>query len=260
MEIIVLPTARQVGAAAARIIAAVVHTAPDAVLGLATGSSPMEVYRSLRTLVEHGDLDLSRTRGFALDEYVGIPLDHPQSYAAVIAREVVGPLRMNPSLVLVPDGRDRDVARAAERYEAAIRDAGGIDVQLLGIGTNGHIGFNEPTSSFASRTRAKTLTPSTRADNARFFADADDVPTHCLTQGLGTILEARHLVLVAQGSAKAAAVATAVEGPVSSFCPASALQLHPRATVLLDEDAAAGLTLRDYYDHIQRQKDRLAIP
>ena len=168
-------------------------------IGLATGSSPLAIYAELAAQVRDGSLDPSRMRGFALDEYVGIPEDHPESYASVLRREVVEPLGLDPSQVVVPDGRATDLEAACAAYEAAIREAGGVDLQILGIGANGHIGFNEPTSSFASRTRLKTLAPQTRADNARFFDEPDEVPTHCLTQGLGTIMEARELLLVAQG-------------------------------------------------------------
>jgi glucosamine-6-phosphate deaminase len=247
VEIVVLDSPDDVARIAADRIAAVVRRRPDAVLGLATGSSPLGAYAELARRVSAGELDLSRAHAFALDEYVGLPSGAPQSYRAVIDREVVRPLRMDPTRVHVPDGRAADLDSAAQAYEAAIAAAGGVDVQLLGIGANGHIGFNEPTSSFASRTRVKTLAPRTRADNARFFDSPDAVPVHCLTQGLGTILEARELLLVAQGSAKAAAVAAAVEGPVTSMCPGSALQLHPRATVVVDAAAAERLQLLEYY-------------
>ena len=152
----------------------------------------------------------------------------------MITRQVTRPLGLDPGNVYVPDGRATDIPAACAAYEANIRDLGGVDIQILGIGANGHIGFNEPTSSFASRTRIKTLAPQTRADNARFFASADDVPTHCLTQGLGTIMDARELVLVAQGEAKAAAIAAAVEGPVTSMCPGSVLQFHQHAYVIIE--------------------------
>ncbi|MFD1722067.1 glucosamine-6-phosphate deaminase [Amnibacterium endophyticum] len=248
MEIVILPDAQAVGRAAAARIAAVVRAKPDAVLGLSTGSSPLGAYAALRERVDSGALDLSRASGFALDEYVGLPAGSEQSYAATIAAEVTGPLRMDPARVRVPDGGAHDLEAACADYERAIRDAGGVDVQLLGIGANGHIGFNEPTSSIASRTRIKTLSERTREDNARFFdGDLEAVPLHCITQGLGTILEARRLVLVAQGEAKAAAVAAAVEGPLTAMVPGSVLQLHPAATVLVDEAAAADLRLADYY-------------
>jgi glucosamine-6-phosphate deaminase len=254
VEVIVRPTPDDVARVAADVVAGVVARRPDAVLGVATGSSPVGVYAELARRVADGRLDLSGVTAFALDEYVGLPAGHPQAYAAVVARDVTGPLRLDPARVHVPDGAAADLEAAAEDYERALADAGGVDVQLLGIGGNGHIGFNEPTSSFGSRTRMKTLTARTRADNARFFASPDEVPLHCLTQGLGTILGARRLLLVAQGEAKAEAVAAAVEGPLTSMCPGSALQLHPRATVVVDEAAAARLTLLDHYRHVHAAK------
>jgi glucosamine-6-phosphate deaminase len=254
VEIIILPTPDEVGRVAAAKIASVVAKKPSAVIGLATGSSPQGIYADLQRRVQAGEISFAEARGFALDEYVGIPLEHPESYAAVIARDVVAPLGFDASRVRVPDGRAADLEFAAKEYDAAIRAAGGIDVQILGIGANGHIGFNEPTSSFASRTRIKTLAPSTRDANARFFDSPEQVPMHCMTQGLGTILEARELVLVAQGPSKAAAVAAAIEGPLSSFVPGSALQLHEHATVVVDEEAAAGLQLADYYRYTYANK------
>jgi glucosamine-6-phosphate deaminase len=249
VEIIILPTAEEVGQVAAAKIASVVAKKPAAVIGLATGSSPQGIYAELGRRVAAGEISFAQARGFALDEYVGIPDGHPESYAKVIERDVVVPLGFDPARVRVPDGRATDLEFAAKEYDAAIRAAGGVDVQILGIGANGHIGFNEPTSSFASRTRIKTLAPRTREDNARFFDSLDDVPTHCMTQGLGTILEARELVLVAQGERKADAVAASVEGPLSSFVPASALQLHEHAIVIVDRAAASKLKLADYYTY-----------
>ena len=254
MEIVIVRDADEVGRVAALKIASVVQRDPEAVLGLATGSSPTGIYASLAARVAAGELDFSRASGFALDEYVGIPLEHPESYASVIERDVVVPLGMDASKVHVPDGRASDVEAAVVEYERAIADAGGIDIQILGIGANGHIGFNEPTSSFASRTRIKTLAPQTRADNARFFDDPSQVPTHCLTQGLGTILDAHEVVLVAQGSSKASAVAGMVEGPLGAMCPGSALQLHRHATIVVDEAAASLLQLADYYRYTYANK------
>jgi len=247
MQVVIADGPEEVGRIAAAKLAQAVRRRPGAVLGLATGSSPLAIYRELAVGRREGRLDFSAVRAFALDEYVGLPLEHPQSYHSVIRREVVLPLGMDPALVHVPDGSAEDLPGACAAYERLIREAGGIDVQILGIGRNGHIGFNEPTSSFASRTRIKTLAPRTRADNARFFDSPEEVPTHCLTQGLATILEARQLVLVAQGEAKADAVARMVEGPLTSMCPGSALQLHPDATVVVDEAAASRLELADYY-------------
>ncbi|MFC4242336.1 glucosamine-6-phosphate deaminase [Gryllotalpicola reticulitermitis] len=254
MEIVILPDASEVGRVAASVVADVVEREPEAVIGFATGSSPLAIYAELARRADAGELDFSRVRGFALDEYVGLDYGHPESYHAVIDRTVTKPLGMDPALVAVPDGMASDITAACAAYEAAIDAAGGIDVQLLGIGANGHIGFNEPTSSLASRTRIKTLTPKTRADNARFFDSPEQVPTHCVTQGLGTILRARRLVLVAQGAGKADAVAAAVEGPVSASCPASVLQLHEFATVVVDEAAAARLTNADYYRYVWQNK------
>lgn len=253
MEVRIYPTAEAAAREAADAVAAIVRSKPDAVLGFATGTSPTALYRELARRSAAG-LDLSRVRGFALDEYVGLAHDHPASYHSVIARDVVEPLGMQPDLVLVPDGAADDLELACRTFERRIAESGGIDLQILGIGSDGHIGFNEPTSSLASRTRIKTLMPSTRSDNARFFADIDEVPIHCLTQGLGTILEARRIFLFASEESKAAAIAAAVEGPLSSFCPASALQLHPHAVLFLDEAAASGLRQLEYYRYVQEHK------
>ena len=244
-EVVIVESPEAAGALVAEEVVRLVRRRPDAVLGLATGSTPLPVYQAL-----HGRLagtDVSRVRGFALDEYVGIDPAHPESYRSVIAREVVEPLGLDPARIHVPNGAAEGIEHAGADYEAAIAEAGGVDLQILGIGTDGHIGFNEPGSSFASRTRVKTLTEQTREDNARFFDSIDDVPMHCITQGLGTILEARHLVLLAFGEGKAQAVADAVEGPLTAFLPGSAIQLHPHATVIVDEAAASRLRLADYY-------------
>ncbi|MBV1779975.1 glucosamine-6-phosphate deaminase [Paeniglutamicibacter sp. ABSL32-1] len=248
MEIIVLSDPAAVGRHAARLIADTLARRRDPVLGVATGSSPLGTYAALAVLAREG-LDLSRTTAFALDEYVGLDPAHPEAYHSVIDREVTLPLGLDPRKVHVPHGAAADLPAACAEYEAAIEAAGGIDVQLLGIGANGHIGFNEPGSSLGSRTRVKTLAPRTRRDNARFFGgDVEAVPLHCLTQGIGTILRARSVLLVATGESKAAAVAAMAEGPLGAFCPASALQLHERATVVLDEAAASLLADREYYD------------
>jgi glucosamine-6-phosphate deaminase len=240
-EVVIVPTQAEGGRFAASLIAECVAAKPDAVLGLATGSTPLSTWAAL------DGVDLSRVSGFALDEYVGLPDGHPQSYRSVIHREVVEPLGLDPAHVHVPGDDGLPVDGAGDRYEEAIRAAGGIDLQILGIGRTGHIGFNEPGSSLASLTRVKTLMQQTRIDNARFFESVDDVPMHCITQGLGTILRARHLVLLAYGEAKAEAVAAALEGPVSASVPGSVVQLHPRVTVVVDEDAAGKLANADYY-------------
>lgn len=246
-EVVVVPSRDAAGTLVAAAIAELIAEKPDAVLGLATGSTPLPVYRALSALVRSGPLDVSRVGAFALDEYVGLPEGHPQSYREVLRREAVEPIGLDPARCSAPNGSADGVRSAGREYERAIDLAGGIDLQLLGIGSNGHIGFNEPGSSFASRTRLKTLTPETRRANARFFDTADEVPVLCMTQGLGTILSARHLVLLAFGEAKARALAGAVEGPVTSSNPASAIQLHPHVTVVADEAAAASLAHLDYY-------------
>lgn len=262
MEVVVLPTAADVDAYAADVLTAQLLRRPDTVLGVATGSSPMGTYRELARRRREGALDLGGLRCFALDEYVGLPAGHPAGYAAVLERELARPLGLDPSRIRVPDGSRPDLEEACREYEQAIARAGGIDLQLLGIGVNGHIGFNEPSSSLSSRTRVKVLSARTRADNARFFGSPGEVPTHCVTQGLGTILEADRVLLVAQGEHKAAAVAAAVEGPVSAFCPASVLQFHRAATVVVDEAAGSRLALTDYYravaeaGHRQDQEER----
>lgn len=242
-EVVILDSREQAGELGAEFVARLVAATPDAVLGLATGSTPLPLWHALAARA----LDLSRVRGFALDEYIGLPPGHPESYRAVITREVVEPLGLTPSLVHVPGDDGGPVEGAGARYEAAIAAAGGVDIQVLGIGRTGHIGFNEPGSSLASATRVKTLTEQTRLDNARFFDSLHDVPRHCITQGLGTILRARHLLLFAFGEAKAEAIAGAVEGPVSSSLPGSAIQLHPLVTVIVDEAAASRLQHADYY-------------
>jgi len=251
-EIVIVPTPADAGALVADEIVRLVSARPDAVLGLATGSTPLPVYEALRPRL--AGVDVSRVRGFALDEYVGIDPRHPESYRSVITREVVEPLGLNPDLIQTPNGALATIEHAGDDYEAAIAAAGGVDLQILGIGTSGHIGFNEPGSSFASRTRVKTLIEQTRADNARFFDSIDDVPMHCITQGLGTILAARHLFLLAFGEGKAGAIAGAVEGPVTSSLPGSAIQLHEHVTVVVDEAAASQLRNADYYRYAYANK------
>lgn len=262
-EVIIVNNEEEAGELYATAVRKLIETKPDAVLGLATGSSPLKAYEHLAKQVKENNVDVSRVQGFALDEYLGLPLEHEQSYHSTIRRTVTDLIGLNPELVHVPgdvlNGAGLDegekIAQAGTNYDTAIAQAGGIDVQILGIGTDGHVGFNEPGSSLASGTRIKTLTEQTRIDNRRFFeGDLNQVPTHCITQGIGTILRARHLVLLAFGENKAEAVAQTVEGAVSSYCPASALQLHPHATVIVDEAAASKLKLADYYRWVYANK------
>ncbi|MCI1636087.1 glucosamine-6-phosphate deaminase [Bifidobacterium sp.] len=249
-EVIIVNSQQDAGEIYAQCVADLIAAKPDCVLGLATGSSPLAAYQQLARKVRDSKLDVSRVRAFALDEYAGLNPEHPQSYRSTISRTVVEPLGLNPDNVHVPNGNLDTIKEAGAEYDAAIAQAGGVDIQILGIGTDGHIGFNEPGSSLASGTRIKTLTEQTRIDNARFFeGDINKVPSHCITQGIGTILRARHLVLLAFGAGKAEAVAETVEGGISAFCPASALQLHPHATVIVDDAAASRLRNRDYYKY-----------
>lgn len=247
MEIIVCQDTAKVGELGAKYVAEALVGKAEPVIGLATGSSPLGLYQQLKEMVSQGKLDMSNGRGFALDEYVGIPLDHPESYHSVINRTVTEPLGMKPQRVRVPDGLAADIDQAARQYDQAIEAAGGIDAQVLGIGSNGHIGFNEPFTSFGSITHRVPLTKRTRDDNARFFDSVDQVPTEAVTQGLATIMRSRRAVLVATGEGKADAVAAMIEGPVSQLCPASILQFHPDVIVVLDEAAASKLQFRDHF-------------
>jgi glucosamine-6-phosphate deaminase len=243
MEIIIQPDAESAAEMAARIFAELIHSKPKAVLGLATGSTPLPLYRKL---VDR-NLDWSGITSFNLDEYIGVGPEHPQSYHAFMHGNLFEHVNIHPANIHIPDGMSTDPEAHCREYEEKIQSAGGIDLQLLGIGTDGHIGFNEPTSSLASRTRIKTLTSRTRKDNARFFGSEDAVPFHVITMGIGTILDTRKTLLLATGKNKAQAVAQAVEGPITSMNPASALQLHPSAIFCLDEEAASELTRTDYY-------------
>ena len=255
MEIVILRDNQAIGSLGADAFENLLQRKPDAVLGLATGSSPLAIYDELAARCAAGAVSFRQARGFTLDEYVGLPADHPQRYRTVIDEVFVSRVDFVPGAVEGPDGLATDITAACAAYEKAIQAAGGVDLQILGIGTDGHIGFNEPGSSLASRTRIKTLTRQTRVDNARFFGgDLDAVPTHCLTQGLGTIMAARHVILVATGRNKAEAVHHLVEGAVSAMWPATILQHHPHVTVLLDDAAARRLQLVDYYRETWRSK------
>lgn len=250
MEIIIQPTPETATRIAARIIARLLHDKPDAVLGLATGSTPLLLYRELIAM----KLDWRRVRTFNLDEYIGLPANHPQSYRRFMWDNLFRHVNIAPENVHIPDGNAKDIPRFCADYEQQIRDAGGIDLQVLGIGTDGHIGFNEPTSSLGSRTRIKTLTPQTRKDNARFFDNEEQVPSHVITMGIGTIMEARQNLMLAFGANKARAIAEAIEGPITSINPASILQMHPDARICLDTQAGAELKRAEYYQWVYENK------
>src|SRR3954452_15593059 len=254
MEVVVLPTYEQMSRAAAQVVADVLNAKPNAVLGMATGSTPLSVYQELVRMHREEGLDFAQVTTFNLDEYVGLQRQHPQSYHYFMHENFFRHVNVAPGNIYIPSGTTSNYRSFCEWYEQRIKDCGGIDVQILGIGSDGHIAFNEPGSSLSSRTRLKTLAKSTIDDNARFFDRPSDVPIYAITMGVGTILEARMLVLLASGKNKADAVAAMVEGPVTSMTTASALQLHPSASVFLDESAASQLKMRDYYDWVQKKK------
>lgn len=247
MKVLVMDSAERAAMRAGGLIADTLSAAPDAVLGLATGATMEPVYGDLIARHRAGAISFARATSFNLDEYVGLPPDHPQSYRQTMQRLLFDHVDFDPSRCHLPRGDATDPHGEAQRYDAAIAAAGGIDIQLLGIGRNGHIGFNEPTSSLGARTRIKTLTGGTRKANARFFDTEQAVPRYAITMGIANILEARHCVLLATGEAKADAVARMIEGPLGADCPASALQLHPRASVIVDRKAASRLRMIDYY-------------
>lgn len=242
MRVIVAPDRTAGGALAAELIEELITDSPTAVLGFATGSTPEPLYAELVVRAERG-LDFSGLRGFLLDEYVGLPANHPQSYRHVIKKAVSEPLGLADEQIVGPEGDAPDADAAARRYEQQLRAEGGIDLQILGLGVNGHIAFNEPGSSFDSPTRVVPLSTQTRADNARFFGGSlDRVPLKAITQGLATISRASHLLLLAWGEHKAEAAAHAVEGKITEDWPATVLQRHPRVTVVLDRAAAGRLS------------------
>ena len=254
MELIIQPTPELAGRVAARMIAKQVRAKPDSVLGLATGSTPLLTYRELICMHREEGLDFSRVTTFNLDEYMGLAADHPQSYHRFMHENLFDHINVPPDRIHIPDGMTQDVPGLCEDYEQRIRLAGGIDLQVLGIGSDGHVGFNEPTSSLASRTRIKTLTARTLSDNARYFRNPEDQPHHVITMGIGTILESRRILMLAFGERKARAVAAAAEGPVTAMVPASVLQFHPLTHLLMDEPAAGMLTRTDYYRWVYDHK------
>lgn len=248
MEVIIQPTAEDAALLAARLIARELRARPDLVLGLATGRTMERVYRHLVRMHRDEGLDFAHCRTFNLDEYIGLPPDSPSSYRHYMDTFLFRQVNLEARNTHLPDGMAADLRAACQAYEASIRGCGGIDLQLLGIGADGHIGFNEPLSALRSRTREKALTPSTIAQNAAMFGgDASRVPRRALTMGVGTILEARHCLLLVTGHSKADILAKAIEGPITSMVTASALQLHPECRVIVDEAGAARLEGQDYY-------------
>lgn len=253
MQVLIREDYDEISQVAAQMVARTMNSKPNAVLGLATGSTPLGLYRELVRMYESGALDFSQTTTFNLDEYVGLGRDDPQSYHNFMHENLFKHLNIPLQNTYIPSGTTDNYEAFCEWYENRIVECGGIDLQILGIGTDGHIAFNEPSSSLGSRTRIKTLAKQTIEDNARFFDRAEDVPIYAITMGVGTILESRRLILIATGEAKADAIAATIEGPVTSMITASALQLHRDATILLDRAAASKLKMIEYYDWIEEK-------
>jgi glucosamine-6-phosphate deaminase len=250
MEVIIQSDAASMTRHAAERIARLLTEKPDAVLGLATGKTPLALYRALIDM----KLDWRRVTTFNLDEYVGLAADHPGSFHAFMHENLFRHINIRPRNIHIPDGLARDIPATCRQFEEQIRSVGGIDLQILGIGREGHIGFNEPSSSLASRTRIKTLTQRTQRDNARAFGGEQLVPQHAITMGIGTIMDARQCLLLAFGRSKARAVAAMVEGPVTAMVPASMLQMHRSVTVGLDKRAASRLKRAAYYRWVYAHK------
>jgi glucosamine-6-phosphate deaminase len=243
MEVIVRRDAEQAARLVAAIIANALEEKPQLTLGLATGRTRERLYGLLAEM----KLDFSLARSFNLDEYIGIPAQDPNSYRSYMNKNLFSRVNIDLRNTHLPDGMAKDLAAGCRRYEELIKECGGIDLQLLGIGCSGHIGFNEPLSSLSSRTREKALTPTTFAQNSPLFPRPEDMPKRAITMGVGTILEAKRVVMLVTGSEKAKILAKAVEGPVTSMVSGSALQMHPRATVVVDEAAAELLEEKAYY-------------
>ena len=247
MEVIIQPDPAAAAHLVARIVAKELRTNPHLVLGLATGRTMQAVYQSLAEMHRKEGLDFSLCHTFNLDEYVGLDPGHPGSYRNAMNRLLFERVNIDPRDTHLPNGMAGDLEAECERYEALIRKFGGIDIQLLGIGQAGHIGFNEPLSALRSRTRVKQLTPITVEQNCSTFGGPEHMPRRAITMGVGTILECRRCLMLATGREKAEIVAQAVEGPITSMISATALQLHPRCTVVVDEAAARCLRGVDYY-------------
>ena len=241
MEVIVKESYKEISALAAQMIAGIVRSKPDAVLGLATGSTPLGTYEELIRLHKEEGLDFSQVTTFNLDEYVGLPGDHPNSYRYYMNDNLFNHINIDKERTHLPDGMAEDIERSCQLYEEAIAAAGGIDLQFLGIGTNGHIAFNEPGSSHNSRTCVGALDERTISDNARFFNNRDEVPRYAITMGIGTIMDSRALILLANSEKKADSIARTVEGPITAEVPSTFIQRHRRATVIIDKPAASNL-------------------
>lgn len=254
MEVVIKETYEEVSREAAGTVAKLVRAKPNCVLGLATGSTPLGLYRELIRMHKEENLDFSNVTTFNLDEYVGLPRDHSQSYFHYMHENFFKHINIKHSRINIPDGMAADIPAHCSAYETAIESAGGIDLQILGLGVDGHIGFNEPSSSLSSLTRIKTLTQQTIRANSRFFANENEVPRHVITMGVGTIFRSKHCLIVASGKGKAHAIRDTVEGPITAMVPGSALQLHAKCTAIVDAEGASELKLKDYYTWTYQNK------
>lgn len=255
MEVIIQPNSHQLSIIASEIIRDAVIQKPNLVLGLATGSTPIGLYKLLVQMHKEDGLDFSKVTTFNLDEYIGIPKDHPQSYRTFMAKHFFDHVNIPMINQNIPQNIVDNHVPFCHEYEDSIRRCGGIDLQVLGIGQDGHIGFNEPGSSFASRTRLVTLSKSTLKANAVHFGDdIDTVPELAITMGIGTIMDARQCLLLACGSSKKDAIVKTIEGPIGAMVPASILQMHPNAVFLIDEAASSGLREVEYYKRAYENK------
>ncbi len=237
MKLIYVEDAGEMDLEAARIMAALVRIKPDAVLGLATGSTPLGAYRELARMFLEENLDFSRVMTVNLDEYIGLAGDHPQSYQAFMRENLFRLVNIEPENTFIPDGLAEDLEEECREYDLLLESLGFPDLQLLGIGTNAHIAFNEPDDCFTARTRRVTLAEETIQANQRFFEGGEEVPTEAITMGMRAIMSSRRLLLLASGKSKAEAVARACFGPVTPRVPASIIQLHPDVTVIADREA-----------------------
>lgn len=257
MEIIIKQKYDQICTEAVKIIHRAWKRKHSLVLGLATGRTPLGVYTGLTGLHKKGEMDFSKVIGFSLDEYLGLDEDHPHSFAYYMEKNLYRHINIRRKNIFRLHGTPEDIDSHCQEFEEKIKSFGGIDIQILGIGKNGHIGFNEPSSSLSSRTRVKTFTQETIEANSRLFKDKKEVPRFCLTMGIGTIMESKMIILLASGKEKSQAIAKSVEGPITASVPASILQLHPQAKVIIDQEAASLLSRKRYYQWVYENKGRI---
>jgi glucosamine-6-phosphate deaminase len=241
MLVIVKKNYKEMSIEGAKIIADRLRKKPDLVMGFATGSTPLGLYKELIRMHKNEGLDFSKVTTFNLDEYVGLPPTHDQSYHYFMYENLFNHINIDQRFIHIPHGMAKDINAFCDWYENQIIECGGIDLQILGIGANGHIAFNEPGSSLGSRVRIKTLTEKTRDDNARFFKSMTEVPKYAITMGVGTVMDAKEIILLANGENKANAIEAALEGPITAMCPATIVQMHRNVFVLLDKQAGSKL-------------------